>query len=239
MLSYVSEIRLFAGDKPPKDWLPCNGAVLRIADNEILFSRIGWDFGPFAQTAFSLPTLAAPAAGVQFVICAKGMYPFDSIADAISEVKLFAGRLFNVRDSVPCQGGLLPINQNTALFSIVGTRFGGDGRSTFGIPNLAPPIEFSLGYFMGIGGIFINGMGWGDQIVSEIRLAPALTDIRAPRDFLPCDGQSVSRTEERALFSTIGTKFGADSPSTFRLPSVPPPLPGLSYWIARRGVFPS
>src|SRR5690349_11105672 len=77
VLSYVSEIRLFAGDKPPKDWLPCNGAVLRIADNEILFSRIGWDFGPFAQTAFSLPTLAAPAAGVQFVICAKGMYPFD------------------------------------------------------------------------------------------------------------------------------------------------------------------
>ena len=35
-----------------------------------------------------------------------------------------------------CQGQLLPISQNTALFSLLGTNFGGDGRSTFGLPNL-------------------------------------------------------------------------------------------------------
>src|SRR5437667_8115680 len=35
-----------------------------------------------------------------------------------------------------CQGQLLPINQNTALFSILGTTYGGDGRTTFALPDL-------------------------------------------------------------------------------------------------------
>ena len=35
-----------------------------------------------------------------------------------------------------CNGQLLPISQNTALFSLLGTNFGGDGKSTFGLPNL-------------------------------------------------------------------------------------------------------
>ncbi|HEY4185193.1 MAG TPA: tail fiber protein [Polyangia bacterium] len=35
-----------------------------------------------------------------------------------------------------CNGQLLPVNQNAALFSLIGTSFGGDGRSTFGLPNL-------------------------------------------------------------------------------------------------------
>jgi microcystin-dependent protein len=36
----------------------------------------------------------------------------------------------------PCQGQLLPISQNTALFSLLGTNYGGDGVSTFGLPNM-------------------------------------------------------------------------------------------------------
>jgi microcystin-dependent protein len=37
------------------------------------------------------------------------------------------------------QGQLLPIAQNTALFSLLGTTYGGDGRTTFALPNLSPP----------------------------------------------------------------------------------------------------
>jgi microcystin-dependent protein len=37
---------------------------------------------------------------------------------------------------MPCDGSLLPINQNQALFSLLGTAYGGDGRTTFGLPNL-------------------------------------------------------------------------------------------------------
>jgi microcystin-dependent protein len=44
-----------------------------------------------------------------------------------------------------CTGQLLPISQNTALFSILGTSFGGDGRSTFALPNLQGIVPVHVG----------------------------------------------------------------------------------------------
>src|ERR1043165_4501223 len=54
-----------------------------------------------------------------------------------------------------CNGQLLPINQNQALFSILGTTYGGDGRTTFGLPNLQGrvPLHMGNGYTEGqVGG---------------------------------------------------------------------------------------
>lgn len=53
----------------------------------------------------------------------------------IGQVTLFAGN-FPPRAFAFCQGQLLPISQNTALFSILGTIYGGDGRTTFALPDL-------------------------------------------------------------------------------------------------------
>jgi microcystin-dependent protein len=53
----------------------------------------------------------------------------------IAEIRIFAGN-FAPRSWAFCNGQLLPIAQNTALFSLVGTTYGGDGRTTFGLPNL-------------------------------------------------------------------------------------------------------
>lgn len=53
----------------------------------------------------------------------------------IAEIKIFAGN-FAPRGYAFCNGQLLPISQNTALFSLLGTNYGGDGRTTFGLPNL-------------------------------------------------------------------------------------------------------
>lgn len=53
----------------------------------------------------------------------------------IGEVRMFAGDFAPIRYAF-CLGQLLPIAQNTALFSILGTAFGGDGVVTFGLPNL-------------------------------------------------------------------------------------------------------
>lgn len=47
---------------------------------------------------------------------------------------------------VICDGRTLPINQNVALFSLLGTYFGGDGRTTFGIPNLLGRATYGGGY---------------------------------------------------------------------------------------------
>ncbi|MEM9291946.1 MAG: tail fiber protein [Acidobacteriota bacterium] len=53
----------------------------------------------------------------------------------IAEIRIFAGN-FAPRSWAFCDGQLLPISQNTALFSLIGTTYGGDGRSTTALPDL-------------------------------------------------------------------------------------------------------
>ena len=67
----------------------------------------------------------------------------------IGEIKIFAGS-FAPRGYAFCDGQLLPINQNTALFSILGTTYGGDGRTTFGLPDLRGRIPMHPGHGPGL-----------------------------------------------------------------------------------------
>jgi len=53
----------------------------------------------------------------------------------LAEIRIFAGN-FAPRSWALCQGQLLPISSNQALFSLLGTTYGGDGRTTFGLPDL-------------------------------------------------------------------------------------------------------
>ena len=53
----------------------------------------------------------------------------------IAEIRIFAGN-FAPRGWAFCDGQLLPISENTALFSLIGTTYGGDGRTTTALPNL-------------------------------------------------------------------------------------------------------
>lgn len=62
----------------------------------------------------------------------------------IGEVRMFAGN-FAPRSWAFCDGQLLAISQNTALFSILGTTYGGDGRTTFALPDLRGRAPVSQG----------------------------------------------------------------------------------------------
>ncbi|MHA7055904.1 phage tail protein [Aquimarina sp. M1] len=62
----------------------------------------------------------------------------------IGEVRIFAGN-FAPRTWAFCEGQLLPISQNTALFSIIGTIYGGDGRTTFALPDLRGRVSIGPG----------------------------------------------------------------------------------------------
>ncbi len=53
----------------------------------------------------------------------------------LGEIKLFAGS-YDPVGWAACDGRLLPISSNTALFSVLGTSYGGDGRTTFALPDL-------------------------------------------------------------------------------------------------------
>ncbi|MGZ4164153.1 MAG: phage tail protein, partial [Tumebacillaceae bacterium] len=67
------------------------------------------------------------------------------MADAfIGEIRIFAGN-FPPQGWAFCNGQLLPISQNTALFSILGTQYGGNGTTNFALPNLAGSAAMSQG----------------------------------------------------------------------------------------------
>ncbi len=53
----------------------------------------------------------------------------------LAEVRIFAGN-FAPKGWALCNGQLMPLSQNTALFSLLGTTYGGDGKSNFALPNL-------------------------------------------------------------------------------------------------------
>jgi microcystin-dependent protein len=60
---------------------------------------------------------------------------------------------FAPHDWALCDGQTLQISQNTALFALLGTNFGGDGRTTFALPKLAGPAA-SVAYYIALQGIF-------------------------------------------------------------------------------------
>ncbi|WIT13912.1 tail fiber protein [Paucibacter sediminis] len=66
----------------------------------------------------------------------------------VAEIRMF-GFNFAPKGWAACNGQLLPISQNTALFSLLGTYYGGDGKVTFGLPNLQD--SFALGVGQGPG----------------------------------------------------------------------------------------
>jgi microcystin-dependent protein len=68
----------------------------------------------------------------------------------VGEVRMFCGN-FAPNGWAFCDGAVLPISQNTALFSLLGTFYGGDGRSTFALPNLQGAFPVHAGASAGPG----------------------------------------------------------------------------------------
>lgn len=68
----------------------------------------------------------------------------------LSEIKIFSFG-FAPKGWALCNGQLLPINQNQAIFSLLGTTYGGDGRVNFGLPNLQgrTPLHMGSGQTLG------------------------------------------------------------------------------------------
>lgn len=76
-----------------------------------------------------------PYLTVNCSIAVQGLFPSRSSDPFLGEIRFF-GFNFNPRGWALCNGQLLAISQNTALFSLLGTTYGGDGRTTFGLPDM-------------------------------------------------------------------------------------------------------
>jgi microcystin-dependent protein len=84
----------------------------------------------------------------------------------VGEIRIFAGN-FAPTGWATCDGQLLPISQNTALFSLLGTYYGGDGKSTFALPNLQGSVPLGMG----------QGAGLGDYVLGQSGGTPTVTLI--------------------------------------------------------------
>jgi microcystin-dependent protein len=83
----------------------------------------------------------------------------------IGEIRMFGGN-FAPAGWVFCAGQLMPISENDALFTLIGTTFGGDGQETFGIPDLQGRVPVHMGQGPGISQTYILGEKAGVESVT-------------------------------------------------------------------------
>jgi microcystin-dependent protein len=82
----------------------------------------------------------------------------------VAEIRIFAGNFAPVGWAT-CDGQLLPISQNTALFSLLGTFYGGDGKSTFALPNMAGSAPVAAGQGLGLTDRFLGEPGGSPTVL--------------------------------------------------------------------------
>ena len=102
----------------------------------------------------------------------------------LSEIALFAFG-FAPRGWAACNGQLLPINQNQALFSLLGTTYGGDGNVNFALPDLRGRVP--LGFGQGPGAPYVLGETGGSE-------AATLTVAHLPQHVHPIDASGLTAT---------------------------------------------
>lgn len=103
----------------------------------------------------------------------------------IAQIMLFAGN-FPPRNWAFCQGQLLPIAQNQALFSLLGTTYGGDGRTTFALPDLRGRLALNAGQGPGLSSYLLGQRGGRSLHTLQVSEMPAHTHAVTPA----CNGSA-------------------------------------------------
>lgn len=176
----------------------------------------------------------------------------------MAEIRLFAGN-FAPRGWMFCWGQILSIAQNTALFSLLGTTYGGNGQTTFALPDLRGRVPRGTGQGPGISNIDLGEIGGVEnQTLTLSQMPPhnhsvANTQVLASTAkgtlFEPGAGAVPASSDRRdaqyAPVASANTQLpvspaGSTSISGSGLPiSNLPPYLGMHYIIAVEGIFPS
>lgn len=90
----------------------------------------------------------------------------------VGEIRMFAGN-FAPRGWAFCDGQLLAVSQNDALFSLLGTIYGGDGRTTFGLPDLRGRIPLHAGHGPGLSERRLGSKGGAEKVTLTINQLPS------------------------------------------------------------------
>lgn len=167
----------------------------------------------------------------------------------VAEIRLFTGN-FAPTGWALCNGQLLPISQNTALFSLLGTTYGGDGRSTFGLPNLQGRLPLGAGQGPGLSPRALGESGGAATHSLTLNETPAhshaLQSAAAPDSTSPSTSALLSRSGDNAPLYRAPTA-GHTSPMAANAVGPGgggwphdnlPPVLALNFIIALQGVFP-
>lgn len=166
----------------------------------------------------------------------------------IGQIILFAGN-FAPRGWAFCHGQLLSIASNTALFSILGTTYGGDGRTTFALPDLRGRVPVSEGSGPGLSDWRLGQTGGSEQITLSAANLPAHThtvttrmDASPGTTSTPATGMVPAESSEdnygpgTTPIDTVHTSSSVGSGTPVN--NIQPTL-ALNYIIALQGIFPS
>lgn len=157
----------------------------------------------------------------------------------LGEIRAFAFN-FPPKGWVFCQGQTLPINQNQALFALLGTTYGGDGVSTFKLPDLRDraPMHFGSGYAQG-------------QVGGEATHQLTTNEMPAHNHAVSARAAGTVGSPGGALWAGASKSVFAPTPTTTMGPSAlgstggnqphenMPPYLVLNFGIALQGIFPS
>ncbi|MEA4970656.1 MAG: tail fiber protein [Candidatus Pelethousia sp.] len=243
--SHVGDVALFPYNFAPRSWKAANGDSLAKAGNESLFGLLETKFGGDGVTSFNLPSLGnhAPHSSLRYHVAVGETAGREPV---ISEVRLFP---YDAEAAMPsvwrrCDGRLLGIDASEAndrLFQFIGITYGGDGGSTFALPDLRALEPEGMGYYICLPddpNILIE-----DALIGEmILIAGNPHGTRMEESIVPCDGRLLPVSTNQALFSLLATTFGGDGRYDFAIPNtcedsagasptLMNPLPGLQYYI--------
>lgn len=165
----------------------------------------------------------------------------------IAEVRIFAGN-FAPRGWAFCNGQTLPIDQNTALFSLIGTIYGGDGRTTTALPDLQGRSPMHPGRGPGLSARRLGETGGTEETTLTAAQIPAHThELRAGTSpataFSPSTTTGLARSvggagygasPDVSLAAAAVTSAGGAQPHNNRQPYL-----ALNFIIALAGLYPS
>ena len=163
----------------------------------------------------------------------------------IGEIKMFGGS-FAPAGWMFCEGQLLPISEYETLFNLIGTTYGGDGQSTFALPDLRGRLPVHQG-----NGFVLAETGGAEEITLTTQQIPAHSHpLLATSNPATATAPGSSVTLGIAATATI-TPYGSDAPSTNLHPSMVGSVGGsqphtnfqpylcVNFIISLFGIFPS
>ena len=166
----------------------------------------------------------------------------------VAEIRIFPFN-FAPKGWAFCNGQLMPISQNTALFSLLGTTYGGDGRSTFALPNLQGSAPMHPGQGPGLSLHDLGETGGSETVTLIVSEMPAhahamMASTQPGEDSTPGPAEALARSVGASLYQTTTTPVVAMSPNAmapaggdFPHNNLMPYLT-LNFCIALQGVFP-